>query len=211
MLPCGRVVRAGALCAMPTRGGGDVERPGTAAPRLRRFDAERTRAGPASSSRRARRSAGRKAKQGAGASRRDPTTVARIRPTGCRGRSDAPRRPPPCGRKGLQLVRAARGSWPPASVEPQQIEYLPILGGPATRGSVPSQRDSGEPQIFRLHGIEFREALHLEQSGFLQPAAADDIQIGKRAMVFRPTLSLNLSIWSVAALRLAMTPPSRTA
>jgi hypothetical protein len=34
---------------------------------------------------------------------------------------------------------------------------------------------------------------------------------GKRAIVFKPTLLLNLSIWSVPALRFAITPPSRTA
>ena len=34
--------------------------------------------------------------------------------------------------------------------------------------------------------------------------------IGKCAMVFKPVTALNLSIWSVASLRLAITPPKRT-
>lgn len=74
----------------------------------------------------------------------------------------------------------------------------------------PGPQSGGEPQILGLHRLELGRRLHLEKRALFEAAAPDTSRSGKCAIVFNPTASLNRSIWSVAALRLATTPPTRT-
>ena len=51
------------------------------------------------------------------------------------------------------------------------------LSGVASSGSVPFHSVAASRIYSRLHGLELGRRLHLEQRRFLQPAAADHVEI----------------------------------
>ena len=114
---------------------------------------------------------------------------------------------------GLELRRGARlvGQRSCISRTPAGRRCRGPSCGCASSGSVPAQSCGGEAHVFVLHRLELGRRLHLEQRRLLQAAAADHVEVGEmRDASSGRRRALKRSIWSVSALRLAITPPSRT-
>ena len=112
---------------------------------------------------------------------------------------------------GLDLPAALLIGRGASSVESQQVENIAVLQRRRGHrlGAGPQRR--GQPQIFLLHRRHFRRSLPSRTASPSSAASgAPRRDSGICASVFSPTASLYLSIWSVASLRLAITPPSRT-
>jgi hypothetical protein len=148
---------------------------------------------------------------------RPARTVARMRPTGASEVSRAQAFGRGAVEVGLDLAAALLVGWWSAcphaacpSVKPSRSKMSRSFIGTAFSGLGAGPQRGGQAHVFLLHGLQLGRWLHLEQRGLLQAAAADDVQVGEVRASFRPIAALYLSIWSVAALRLAITPPRRT-
>ncbi len=68
-----------------------------------------------------------------------------------------------------------------SSVEPQEFEEVAILHRLRRKRLNSTPEHIGQREIFVLNRLELRRRLHFEQGRFLEPAAADDVEVAESA------------------------------
>ena len=77
-------------------------------------------------------------------------------------------------------------------------------------GSAPSHRAAAKRMYSSCTALTAGVGSNSNKVHFCKRLLRISSSMGKCAMVLRPVTALYLSIWSVASLRLAITPPKRT-
>ena len=190
--------------------GDDVDRDDVgAAPRG--FDASAPVPQPASSTRAPRRSSGSQDSSVARISSRPARTVARMRPTGRVGGQPRPGIDRGAVEVGLQLAAAFDVGGGGHQSNPSRSKMSRSLSGVRVErlGAGPQAR--GQAQILVLHGLQLRRRSPSRTASTSSAGCGGSRRDpGNARASSARRRSLNLSIWSVPALRLAITPPSRT-